>query len=341
MNERPLISVCLPVYNGTDYLAEAIASILAQDYPRFEVLVQDDASTDRTPEILAGRADPRVRAERNPRNLGIVRSLNRAFERANGEYFRILCHDDRMLPGDLAVMAGFLTAHPEAGMCFSRFFWIDGAGNRIGPSARIPELPPGGDRAVDSTTAAELFFKYGCLPGNLSTVTITRAAYAACGGFDERLLQAFDWELWIRISRRFAVGLIEAELCEIRFHPGQYSKYAHQTARIREIYQMLELLEPRLPARYLAPRGSYRRHVYARQYFRTAAALLAAGRFRPGLAILGEIARRDNPALLLPAYLGHAARRLIARRRGEPAEAVLIDAPPAVDDTDRSSPSRR
>lgn len=307
-----LVSVCVPVFNGERFLTEALDSIIRQTYPNLEIIVQDDCSTDRTPDILATYSDPRIKVERNEQNAGIVRTLNRAFERAGGEYLRILCHDDRLLPNDLSAMAALFDNYPDAGMCFSRFFHIDEAGDRIGPSAVIPELAGQPMVIASADLMARLYYKYGCLPGNLSTVMLTSRAIQACGAFDPAYLQPFDWDLWLRISRRFATGMINDFLCEVRYHPGQYSKYAYQAARASEAYRILERLDSYLPPDYLHPRSTYRRRVYSLQFFRLGVRLLLRRQFRQGLRVLGEVGRRDNLAVLAGMYLTYVLRQLPA-----------------------------
>ena len=82
----PSVSVDLPVFNGADYLAEAVTSILGQTYQDFELLIQDNASTDHTETICRefARRDPRVSYVRNPENLGAIPNYNLVFERARG-----------------------------------------------------------------------------------------------------------------------------------------------------------------------------------------------------------------------------------------------------------------
>ena len=320
-----LVSVCMPVYNGQRYLAEAVDSILRQTYPHLELVVQDDHSTDGTPAILASYQDPRLRVERNPCNLGTVRTLNRAIDRAAGKYLRIFCHDDRMLPTDLATMVRFLDAYPEAGMCFSSFRWIDETGHLLRPRARIAEQPGMEPIIASPDLAARLFYKYGCLPGNLSTVMLARQAVNVCGRFDDQFLQLFDWDLWLRTSQQFPIGVLADELCEIRFHPQQYSKYAYQVARIREGYQILQRLDRLLPAEYLAPRDTYRRRIYSLQYIRYAIRALATGKAEPGQQALAEIGRHENLALVLGLYLAHVGRRLVQLLKQRGKEAVPPD----------------
>jgi glycosyltransferase involved in cell wall biosynthesis len=96
----PQVSVGLPVYNGERFVADALASILAQTWQDLEVIVCDNASTDRTREICEAFAarDPRVRYYRNERNLGASPNWNRAFELSRGELFKWAAHDDVLCP---------------------------------------------------------------------------------------------------------------------------------------------------------------------------------------------------------------------------------------------------
>src|SRR3990172_5611242 len=95
-----LIAVGLPVYNGQKYLAQAIESILGQTFADFELIISDNASTDRTQEICQAYAarDPRVRYFRNERNLGAGPNYDLCFERARSKYFKWAAHDDVIAP---------------------------------------------------------------------------------------------------------------------------------------------------------------------------------------------------------------------------------------------------
>src|SRR4051794_3298661 len=92
----PKLSIGLPVYNGENFLAHAVDSILAQDFRDFELIISDNASTDRTAEICRGYAesDPRVRYVRFETNQGGSRNFCYVFELARGEYFKWAAHDD-------------------------------------------------------------------------------------------------------------------------------------------------------------------------------------------------------------------------------------------------------
>ena len=98
--DGPRVSIGLPVYNGDNYLAETLDSILAQTFTDFELIISDNGSTDRTEAICRRYAaqDHRVRYVRNPSNLGAARNYKRAFELARGEYFKWNGHDDPLAP---------------------------------------------------------------------------------------------------------------------------------------------------------------------------------------------------------------------------------------------------
>ncbi|WP_093362743.1 glycosyltransferase family 2 protein [Tropicimonas isoalkanivorans] len=127
----PAVSIGIPVYNGENYLEEAITSALRQTAGDLEVLVCDNASTDRTPEIVRDLAasDPRVTYLRNETNIGAARNYNRVWDAGRGRYFKWLAHDDRMKPEYLERMVAVLDDRPEVVLCNSRVDYIDAEGH--------------------------------------------------------------------------------------------------------------------------------------------------------------------------------------------------------------------
>jgi glycosyltransferase involved in cell wall biosynthesis len=119
MPSHPRVSIGLPVYNGENYVTEAIESLLGQTFTDLELIICDNASTDRTEEICRGYAatDGRVRYQRNSTNLGHAPNFNRTFELARGEYFKHAGHDDIVEPTFLERCVGRLDAHPDAVLC--------------------------------------------------------------------------------------------------------------------------------------------------------------------------------------------------------------------------------
>jgi len=133
--QKPFVSIGLPVYNGEDYLEEALESIAAQTYRNYEVIISDNASTDRTADICESYAarDPRIRYVRNPVNIGGDRNYYRCVELSRGQYFLGAAHDDRFHPEYLERVLAVLEADPEVVFGHSRAHQINGAK----PRARV------------------------------------------------------------------------------------------------------------------------------------------------------------------------------------------------------------
>jgi len=121
--KRPRVSFGIPVYNGEASLRCCLDSILAQEFTDFEVVVCDNASTDRTPEILVDYAtrDDRFRVHRNDENIGLIRNFNRVFELARGEYFRWVGADDWLEPDYASACVAALDADSGAILATSYF----------------------------------------------------------------------------------------------------------------------------------------------------------------------------------------------------------------------------
>ena len=124
------VTVGVPVYNGERYLPAAIDSLIAQTYPDFELIICDNASTDRTEEISRDYAasDPRVRYVRNEVNIGAGRNFIRAFELSSTEYFRWNSADDLSGPEFLARCVPVLDEHPDVVQVYPRTQLIDDEG---------------------------------------------------------------------------------------------------------------------------------------------------------------------------------------------------------------------
>ncbi|BCK88813.1 hypothetical protein MIZ01_2619 [Sideroxyarcus emersonii] len=99
-DNQPQVSVCIPVYNGAKYIAETIQSVLAQTYPRIEILIQDNASTDNTKSILNEFATKysQIHVEQNEQNCGMTANWNLVINRARGDYVMLLSADDLLMP---------------------------------------------------------------------------------------------------------------------------------------------------------------------------------------------------------------------------------------------------
>lgn len=127
------VSVGLPVYNGEKYLEEAIESLCGQTLVDFELIISDNASTDRTPEICRAFAlsDERVRYIENEHNLGAAPNFNKVFALSSAPFFKWAAHDDLLKPQFLEVCVNALQEDPEAVLAYPRAIQIDADGNFI------------------------------------------------------------------------------------------------------------------------------------------------------------------------------------------------------------------
>lgn len=127
MSNTPHVSIGVPVYNGEKYIEEALDSALAQSFEDFEVVIVDNASTDRTPEICKRYAawDQRVHYYRNEENLGQTANVNRAARLARGTYYRQLHDDDYLHPECIAACVDVLDHEPSVVLCHTDTKVID------------------------------------------------------------------------------------------------------------------------------------------------------------------------------------------------------------------------
>ena len=144
----PRVSIGLPVYNGEKYLRFALDSLLAQDYGNFELIIADNASTDRTAEICRQCADSdrRVWFVRNDRNLGAVPNFNNVFRLSSGDYFMWAAHDDVWHPSYISRCLEGLTENTNTVLCASAIQFIDESGSAMPEAKWRYVLPEGYNR---------------------------------------------------------------------------------------------------------------------------------------------------------------------------------------------------
>ncbi|MBK7894894.1 MAG: glycosyltransferase family 2 protein [Anaerolineaceae bacterium] len=132
--EQPLVSIGLAVYNGEQYLEEALNSLLGQTFTDFEIIISDNASTDHTAEICLRYAeqDARIRYHRNATNIGGANNENQTFRMSRGKYFRWAADDDICAPTLIEECVKVLEENPDIVLCFPKTIKIDGEGDEMG-----------------------------------------------------------------------------------------------------------------------------------------------------------------------------------------------------------------
>lgn len=139
---NPIVSVGMPVYNGDNYISQAIDSILSQTYKDFELIISDNASTDNTMAICRSYADKdrRICYHRNENNLGAAWNFNQVFYLARGKYFQWACHDDVWTSTLLERYVDVMDRMPEVVLCYSKTLFINEDGNPIRSLIGRPNL---------------------------------------------------------------------------------------------------------------------------------------------------------------------------------------------------------
>lgn len=186
-SDAPAVSVVVPAYNRAREIVDSLGSILGQSFRGFELIVVDDASTDRTVEVVEAMVDPRVRLVRHEANRGPGAARNSGVAAARGRYVAFLDSDDRWYRDKLARQIAFLESSGARACCTA--FHIRRKG-REQPELRLPS----GNvlRFADLIEQADV-----CIG---TTMMIDRAFFVEIGPFDERLRRLEDWEWELRLA---------------------------------------------------------------------------------------------------------------------------------------------
>lgn len=196
--KNPFVSIIIPTCNRGWILKEAIESVLAQDFASFELIVIDDGSTDNTEDILNAYKDSIIAFRQRNRGVGAARNAGLAL--ATGEFVAFLDSDDLWLPEKLSRQIDFFNSNQDAMVCQTDEIWIRN-GLRVNPKKRHKK--PSGAIFEDSLSL--------CLVSP-SAVMIKRSLFDTVGVFNEQLPACEDYDLWLRISCRYPVHLIETPL---------------------------------------------------------------------------------------------------------------------------------
>ena len=204
-----LVSVIVPVYNADATLRRALDSVLAQTHARHEVLVVDDCSRDASWSTIRdyALADARVRPLRLARNSGVAAARNAGLRETSGDRVVFLDADDRLLPTALEVGAAALERRPQVA-------FVSGASRDIGDDGAV--LPGKRQPLVTQDHYPRLL--EDCFIWSGSSIVYRRTALETVGGFDESLSAGDDYDLYLRLARRFPVFCHETVVTEYRRH---------------------------------------------------------------------------------------------------------------------------
>lgn len=200
----PRVSMVMPVHNGARWLAEAIESVLTQDFDDFELILVNDASRDASVAIMAEAVarDRRVKLLHLDVNVGLPAALNHGFAAARGELHSWTSDDNLLRPQMLSRLVAVLDAQPDADIVHADFTLIDDAGDELGRSRVGPV-----DRLLHGNNVGACF---------LYRAVVTEAL----GGYDTRLFGVEDYDFWLRAALRFRFVTLPEDLYLYRKHGG-------------------------------------------------------------------------------------------------------------------------
>jgi glycosyltransferase involved in cell wall biosynthesis len=213
---NPKVSIVIPVYNGSDYLHEAVNSALAQTYPDIEILVINDGSSDGgATENIALSYGERIRYFSKP-NGGVASALNMGIENMAGEYFSWLSHDDLYFEQKVERQIDFLSAiSPEERnkvIVYSDYANFTNSPDEVA-LRKMPGVSPGEFRYW--LTVENIL--HGC------TLLIPKTAFSRIGKFNTQLRTTQDYDLWFRLAREYQFIHLSECLVKSRVHPNQGS----------------------------------------------------------------------------------------------------------------------
>jgi len=280
----PLVSIVIPTYNREDLVAAAIDSALAQTHPRCEVIVVDDGSKDRTPEVLAAYAGKIVAIRQE--NKGLAGARNSGIRSSTGEYVGFLDSDDVWEPRLVEEALKLFDAHPKVGAVFLAERDIDLEG-RVGERVHGKRTPG-------------LFFTPEGMIGRDTRVGSGRPPIArrslllTHGLFDESFRNFPDCEMWIRQSFNVAMAILAEPLVLRRVHPGNVSADLAKDANLW--LRILDNVERDHPE-FVASDGALMRRARDQQHLHLRRRPLARSRSDRGL--VGEGRRHLRTCLRL------------------------------------------
>jgi glycosyltransferase involved in cell wall biosynthesis/CheY-like chemotaxis protein len=299
MSWLPAVAAIIPCFNAGRFAADAIHSALAQTYPRLEVVVVDDGSTDGLTDALQGFRD-RIKLVIQP-HQGLAAARNRGIRETKADLIALLDADDRWLPDKIRRQVAALESRPECCLVYTARQLIDRTGASVQEGTTWyprPPQPVQGECLVELVRANRLMS---------SSVLLRRAALGAVW-FDERLAACEDWDLWLRLAERHQFAYLDEPLTEIRVHDRNMTLDADRmyesSLQVQELFlRRRPRREAVLEARAILLRAAHREYE---------AGNISRARklYRACIPALGRDGLRRYAVSLLPASIRNPARAI-------------------------------
>lgn len=245
---RPTISVCIPTYNGAQYLTDCLDSVLSQTLPDFEVVIVDDGSSDDTLDIAHSYRlrDPRIRVFKNEGNLGLAGNWNRCVHLSRGQWIKFVFQDDLVLPECLSRMLSVATEHGSPLISCRRDFIFEPPMSEkdrqyyLDNQAQIQALYRESPRmSGQEFSKAALQWIGRNVVGEPTAVLLDRAVFARFGWFNPHVVVSCDLEYWVRVASNTGTVHIPDTLAIFRVHAASTTAHYKQTPARRYYMETL------------------------------------------------------------------------------------------------------
>ncbi|MET4089320.1 glycosyltransferase [Bradyrhizobium sp. S3.5.5] len=239
MTAVPLVSVLVPAYNHARYIRRCLDSILEDAYPRKELVVIDDGSTDGTADVISdwisrnsSSLDVRFQYQEN---RGISRTLNELGRLANGEFLRVVASDDFLLPAGITTQVDYLQQTPSRLAVFGDAIVVDGQNHRVHDSL-ISDVY-GADKSeylTPESLSRQIICRWSV---GGPVLMIRKTAFEALEGWNEEL-SVEDWDIYLRLLAVGGLGFVDIPVGAYRLHGSNTSRTQIVEKRIRNLQDM-------------------------------------------------------------------------------------------------------
>jgi len=222
---NPLVSIVLPVYNRSDYIIQAIQSVIDQTYVNWELVIADNGSNLETQKILEKYYGmEKVNHYRNEVNIGLFPNLNKAIASCSGQYILLLCDDDFLLPECLKISVNNALKFPSADLILAPSKRVDSENNYL-PSMGVYKYSIFASEIKLShpENTLPILMQHGSINGNLTGMFFKRDLPQKVGFFREDWKHSNDWEWLYRVAKSCPILLSPISVAVVRNHLGQTS----------------------------------------------------------------------------------------------------------------------
>jgi glycosyltransferase involved in cell wall biosynthesis len=232
-DNKYIVTVLMPVYNGEKYLGEAIASILNQDFKNFQLLLINDGSEDASLNIMQSFKDDRIKIINNEQNIGLIKTLNKGLDAIQTKYIARMDADDVCEKNRLSQQVKFMEMHPEIGASGSYYYL------KRGPKKAIADFP---------LTKAEIeaYMLFNCPIAHPTAIIDNELVKKKNIRYSETRIHSEDFQFWIDIASHAELANIPVPLLNYRMHENQITgneKFTDAKTETLDAIRMSQLLK--------------------------------------------------------------------------------------------------